>query len=143
MHIRDLLFILIISLLLTVLLARGLRRQRNPSLLMSFFILVFLSLWAGGMWLPAIGPSLWGIDWIPSLLLGLPMALIATAIIPTARSPRTRTEQAQYAEERSEKIKVVNMFFWIAVIVLTPKKGKSPFPEEPLTGPPTEQLSTP
>lgn len=43
------------------------------------FVLCFLFLWSGSLWIAPVGPVWWGISWVPLFYLGLMTLLLALA----------------------------------------------------------------
>lgn len=84
-----------------------------------FFIILFLATWAGGVWITPIGQPLWGVYWLPYLLVGLIFMFLLLALIPDARPPRTRREKAQQQKQEIAAMLAFDAFFWIMVAVFT------------------------
>lgn len=118
MFLLDLLFVLVFALLLTAIFGAGFCRQRESGILLGFFIILFLAIWAGGIWIVPFGPYLWGVPWLTFLLMGLLMALLLSTFSTQGQRPRTRAEAVAQAEEASAAVVFFNVFFWILVIVL-------------------------
>jgi hypothetical protein len=78
-----------------------------------FFGILFLTTWAGGIWVTPFGPILFDVPWLSFLLVGLFIALILTAISPPPRRPRTAQEAAAYAE--AEAAIAIDIFFWVLI----------------------------
>jgi hypothetical protein len=113
MFLMDLLFALVIGVLFTVLFA-VLFRARGPwASLLVFFFIVFLAAWTGGLWLDPFGPPLFGVYWLPFLLIGLFFALLLAAATPPV--PRTRTEAVVEAKASALAF---NVFFWVLIVGL-------------------------
>ncbi len=86
----------------------------------TFFLILFLTIWAAEFWVTPIGPA-WGYwdetAWLPLVMIGVLMALILAAATPPRREvphepgePESQTENAIVA--------VVGVFFWISIVVL-------------------------
>ncbi len=72
MLLYHVLFALAVAPLLGIILWAGLRRpgpwaddEVGEIGLLMFFLLIFLAAWAGGTWICAIGPPLWGVYRVP------------------------------------------------------------------------------
>jgi hypothetical protein len=111
MFIIEMTFSLAIGLLLTTLFGAGLRMRGPWESLFVFFCLVSLSAWAGGSWLSPRGPMLWGISWVPFLVVGSIVALFLAAT-PKRDTPAEKEEEL----EREEVI--LGNLFWILIGVL-------------------------
>lgn len=106
----DLLVVLVITLILTAIFAVGIRRQRAVPVILSFFVILFLTTWAVGVW---INPKpLWGLPWLSYLLVGILFALLMTVLVPLARYRGKGTKEA---EEKEVAIVTFDLFFWILV----------------------------
>jgi hypothetical protein len=64
-----------------------------------FFTLLWLAVWAGGVWLSASETFLWGASWLGFLAPGLAVTLILAAVTPRRR--RRLREQPSEQPERS------------------------------------------
>ncbi len=118
MIILDFGFVLVITLFLTAIFAVGFRGQRPGMALLSFFIILFLATWAGGIWITPIGSPLWGISWLSFLLVCLLLVLLLTALIPASVPYTRRAAAAQQREETETVTTIFGIFFWILVIGL-------------------------
>lgn len=108
----DLFYVLVTTLVLTAVFAVGFRRQRRWQIVLVFFVTLFLTTWAVGVWIsPAPSTS-----WLPYLIVGLLFALLLTALIPLSRT--LQGGRTREAEEKAIAIVVMDLFFWILVIGL-------------------------
>jgi hypothetical protein len=117
-------FAFVIALLLTgvyMLVTRGAGRRTG---LIWLFLVIFLSTWAGGIWLKPFGPTLWGIHWLTFLLAGLIVVLLLITVVPR-KAPRGRYETLDMLdrieqEKELEKIAylALGIFFWILLTAL-------------------------
>jgi hypothetical protein len=117
MFLTDLLFVLIITMTLTALFTVGFRRHRTWPVLLGFFVILFMTTWAAGVWMTPIGSSLWGVPWLSFLIVGILFALLLTAIIPLSISTRDR-DNTSLEGERTVGIEIFNLFFLILIIAL-------------------------
>jgi len=113
----DLVFAFLAALLLSLLFTAGFRRPADWANFLIFFVVVFLAAWAGGVWLTPFGPAVWGVYWLPFLLVALVIALILAALVPN-RPPRSRRQAELQAEEAAEAETALSVFFWILMVVL-------------------------
>lgn len=101
--IAEIAFILILTLLFVALLVpvggyrtrfshyRGEGRAAGVSVaLLFYFLILFPLIWAISAWVGPVGPMLWGIYWMPILLIGLALTLLIAAVTP--RPPRGGTD---------------------------------------------------
>ncbi len=111
----DLVYVLVITLVLTAVFAVGFRRQRTWPVVLVFFVILFLATWAAGVWVTPTA-ALHGKSWVSYLIVGLLFAVLLTALIPLSRT--IKNDQGKEAEEKAIAIVVFDLFFWILVIGL-------------------------
>lgn len=123
MMILEFVFALTIAFVLTLLFALIMQRGGRRTGFFWLFWVIFLGTWAGGIWIRPVGPSLWGIKWLPFLLAGLLLALLLAGHVPT-RPPQNRRETLNMLERIAQEEKLdkityvsVNLFFWVMVVV--------------------------
>jgi hypothetical protein len=115
----DIVFAVGISLVFTVIFA-GLFRRRGPwSNVFVFLAVIFLASWTGGVWLAPIGPSLYGVYWVPFVILGFLFALILAAAVPASPSKRRKAYSKEQAEvvTRTTSIDLFFIFLLVALAV--------------------------
>lgn len=81
------------------------------------FAVLFLTSWAGGVWLHPMGPQLFGAQWMPFALMGFVVALLVAAMSPVRR-PRGRIEAEQAAAAEEVVGTTVSAFLWIFAVCL-------------------------
>ena len=106
---------------LYVLLTRGGGRRTG---LIWLFLIIFLTTWAGGIWLRPFGPMLWGVHFLTFLLAGLTIVLFLIIAVPR-KAPRGRRETLDMLErieqeKALEKLTYItlSLFFWILLAIL-------------------------
>ena len=106
---------------LYVFLTRGDSRRTG---LIWLFLIIFLTTWAGGIWLKPVGPTLWGVHFLTFLLVGLTTVLFLIIAIPR-RAPRGRRETLDMLERIEQKkalervtFLTLSLFFWILLALL-------------------------
>lgn len=120
----DLLFVLVLALILSSVLAWGFG-WRHParadavgaSMLFLFFILM-LAMWAGWAWLPAWGPLLYGTPWLTLLLVGVLLSLLVLALVVPSRPTRPPRGTTEPAEDVAAVGTIFGIFFWILMVGL-------------------------
>jgi hypothetical protein len=124
MIILELLFSFIIAAVLSSLLILIWRRSGKRTGLFWLFLTIFLSAWAGGVWMKPFGPQLWGINWFSFLFSALIVSLIFAAFAPQ-RPPKSRNETIKMLEriQREKELKkatyiTLSSFFWGLLFVL-------------------------
>lgn len=91
-----------------------------------FFMVIFLFAWGGESWITPLGPTAWGVAWIPIVFLGIFMALLLTASTPRSSRSRTRSTDVPHSASaaralEAEKMKVSasrDLFFFALLAVL-------------------------
>lgn len=83
-----------------------------------FFLLIFLAAWAGGVWITPIGPPMWGVYWLPFLVVAVLFAFLLAAATPPERPPRSRIEAWEQEREMATTALVVETFFWLLLVSL-------------------------
>jgi hypothetical protein len=111
-----------VALILSLIFVRGFRRAGPWASFLAFFIIVFLASWAGGLWLRPLGTALWGVYWLPFLMVGLIFALVIAAASIPSRPTRPSVELAQKDEveisEAKTTLTALGLFFYIVIIAL-------------------------
>jgi hypothetical protein len=96
----------------------GLRVRGPWGSFWTFFIVLFLIVWAADVWITPIGPFWAGIYWFPPLAVGLLIALLLAASTPTASNQEFR-EQPETPKVKEESASIaLGMFFWIVLVLL-------------------------
>jgi hypothetical protein len=81
------------------------------------FLILFFAVWAGGTWLQPLGPVLWGISWLPFLIVGLFVSLFMVVLIPPG-PPRNRREAIEQAQAEEGARDLLSAFFWMLIVLL-------------------------
>jgi hypothetical protein len=122
MFLIESVFALLIALLLSAILITVVdRRGPGPwSGFLFFFMLLYLAVWAGGVWITPAGPTILGVGWLTYLVLGLVVMLLLAAVTPGRKrlSAPARAEPDQDVESVESREIVFSIFFWILVVVL-------------------------
>lgn len=84
------------------------------------FVLFFLVIWAGGLWLTPVGPQLIGVYLMPFFFVAIFIALFwAAAPPPPRRTRRTGEESTPVQEEGTVATAVgLGMLFWVLLVGL-------------------------
>jgi hypothetical protein len=101
-------FLLAVGAVLT--LVAGLRLQSPWKSGWALFSVLFLTIWAGGIWVAPFGPGIWNIYWLPFLLIAILVAVLIAAIAP----PRVHTAAEEHEREREIELGL-GLFFWVLI----------------------------
>lgn len=100
------------------------RKSGRRTGLIWLFLIIFLSVWAGGMWLKPFGPTMWGVHWLTFLIAGIVVILLFFIFIPR-KPPRGRNETIDMLDqvEREKEIEEIayitlSLFFWLLLAIL-------------------------
>jgi len=113
----HLVYALFFALLLTAAFFALFRTKGPWSSIVLFFLVIFLATWAGGAWLAPFGPGLWGISFLPFLLVGLVFALLLAAVAPPEKEESTveLLDPKEIKEERATAARALSLFFWVLI----------------------------
>jgi small-conductance mechanosensitive channel len=95
--------------------ALGFRRRLHWSNVWIFFIATFLGAWAGGVWIPPFGPTIFNIHWLPFLLAGVVTGLLLLVASIRTLSPRDHTKE----EVEFSRKKLSGLFIWTLFVILS------------------------
>jgi hypothetical protein len=111
-------FALAVAIFLTMVFAVVGRRAKSRLWVIVFFLLVFFSAWAGGIWITPFGPSILGVFWLSYFVVGLIFALALEAVAAFHSRPvRPGSAEIRMDEKEEQEIKrVLNMFIWILLL---------------------------
>ncbi|MFP4114140.1 MAG: hypothetical protein ACOC2Y_04925 [Spirochaetota bacterium] len=114
MFIGDVLVALLVAVLLAALFG-GLfgRRQGAPGFAI-VFLLFFLFAWAGGLWIEPYGPPVFGVYWLPGLVVTLLIFLLLAALAER-RPPKSTREVKAEIEARQEAVTALGVLFWVLI----------------------------
>ena len=116
MFLFDLLFVLFLSLILTLIFAVGFRRHAWGGGLVFFFLILFLATWAGGMWITPFGPVWRGVAWLPFIFVGIIIALLLTAVMrPDRIRPRDEGGVEMQTPSDNRPATALDLFVWILI----------------------------
>jgi hypothetical protein len=120
----DLITALIIAAALSYLFARNLKRRGERSGFFWFFLMIFMSTWAGGVWLTPLESMLPAGRWLLFLAVGL-VGAVVVSFLAGRRYPTTRHETIDLLDRAREGRELenvtylsLNIFFWAVLIVL-------------------------
>jgi hypothetical protein len=84
-----------------------------------FFVLLFLAIWAAGVWVTPGEATGWTVSWIVFIVAGLVFALLLAVVVPPIRPKSVRPEESQREEAAEESAEIaIDFLFWVLVFVL-------------------------
>jgi len=87
-----------------------------------FFLLLFMTIWAGGIWLSPAARGARTVPWLHFLLIALFASLIVAALTPpepSSRLPKDSSEESAPERIERERLELAfTAFFWIAILGL-------------------------
>ena len=108
---------LIVALAYTIVFVAGFQRKGPWASVVAFFMVVFLSTWAGGIWIAPVGSDIRSVSWLPFAVVGLVTSLILAASVPSWFST-IRTQVGLQPERRKPPVALLSSYFWLALIVM-------------------------
>lgn len=120
----NFIFILVFALLLASILALALgwrhpaRAETVGASLLFLFVIFFLFIWAGAVWIQPWGPVLYGVPWLSMLLIGLFVALLILSLATPKSRDSIRAEAIEDMGEVKVNGTVFSIFFWILCVGL-------------------------
>jgi hypothetical protein len=110
----DLLFVFVIASLLTLVFAAGFKKHRRSDTLTVVFMLIFLSAWAGALWIVPVTPVSKYAALGVSIAVGFLVMLLVAALLPTSVKRRKQTPGLR----KQPAVAVFNMFVWLCLVML-------------------------
>jgi len=107
---------LIIAFILTLILGRGFKQFAYADLIGLFFI-IFLATWAGGLWIQPVGPAMWGVSFTVFIVVGVLVALMVAATLPTPSHRKAHPPPTGSPIDRIHQESFLNVF--VVMIILT------------------------
>ena len=118
MFLGEFLFALVMAVLFTLIFAVGLKRQGPWSAWWTFFLIILLAGWAGGLWISPVGPTFIGIYWVPIILVAFIFAVLLAAVAPPSTQKSKVETISQVKEEEAAAEKALDIFFWVLLVIL-------------------------
>jgi cbb3-type cytochrome oxidase subunit 1 len=85
-------------------------RHRPSRPVWSLFVVFFLAIWAGGVWVAPVGPTHFGVTWLPFLMIAILLAVLVVVLAP----PGGRGHGDERELEREVEVGL-GMFFWVLI----------------------------
>jgi hypothetical protein len=96
----------------------------------TLFLVLFLAMWATGLYVSPVGPVYWGIAWVPIIFAGILFSVFLIAVMPDAGRIKRRSRNSK-VETANKDANLTNLdsteitsatiggFFWILIILFT------------------------
>lgn len=111
----DVVFALVIALALAVTFAIVMNRPGPWASFLSFFAVMFLAVWAAGLWLTPTGPEAYGVSWLSMLTVGLIVGLLLAASGPAAEGSVRLISRSDLA--RRSRLDLFFVFLVVALVL--------------------------
>ena len=113
MFVAEFFCAVVVALVLTGLLSAGGRRYGRGIGALTFFVIILLAGWSGGLWLKPLGPAVNGVYVTPYIISGVVAAFFLAALVPARR--KNNGEHARNKEAAAERI--INTLVWLLVVI--------------------------
>jgi len=117
MLLASMIISLIVATTYTTVFIAGFQRKGPWASVVAFFIVVFFSTWAGGIWIAPAGTDIRSVSWLPFAVVGLISSLILAASVPSWFST-IRTGVGLQPERRKPPVALLSSYFWLALVVM-------------------------
>lgn len=117
----NILFSIIIAIIVTGVFAIGFKNKGPWGAISSFFLIIFLAVWAASLWLTPGGSLSWGYALIPVAIVGVVFALIISASSPPGNRKTirfTRKAEAGLREKEGPETNPYGLYFWLVAVAL-------------------------
>lgn len=114
----DIVFAALAGIAVTAVYAMRFRSTASIAQTLAFFFAVFLTAWAGGIWVTPKSPTIGTIRLFPFIMVGTIIALLLAAVSPHRHFMADRGEAAGERTVEKNANRTLNVFFWLLVLVL-------------------------
>jgi hypothetical protein len=107
-------FALAIAVLFVMVVGRAPRTRGSSALpFVWLFVILVFTMWAGGLWIGPAGPLIFGVAWLPFLVVGLVVALIVAAATES-----TQRRDTAFASGRGDVSPLLAAFSVASLVLL-------------------------
>jgi hypothetical protein len=119
MTIVEVLLYTFLALIITAVFALGFKYRGPWGRIWAFFLIIFLVIWAAGLWIRPAGLVSFGVAWVPLFFVGVIFALIVSAAAPPSNR-KTIQDSRKVDPEAGQKPSVVafSIYFWMVMLIL-------------------------
>jgi hypothetical protein len=120
MSIIGFIYLIVITLVMAWVFSYALRIRGPWGSFWTFFLVIFLAVWALYVWIGPTGPGWGGVYWLPPLAAALLVALILAAATPSTSKATSEIAGGKVENDTEEKAaaSAVGVFFWITILLL-------------------------
>jgi hypothetical protein len=108
---------LVISSFLTIISVFLLRKKGPWGSAWTFFLVIFLVLWAVSIYLAPVGPTYQGVSWAPLIIAGILLSLLLIAAMPGVNEWRDESMEPDKATKPLTHRKD-SRIFWVFIVLL-------------------------
>lgn len=84
----------------------------------SFLLVLVLAGLAAGLWIAPVGPVMWGVAWVPTLMAIIIFALLLGAASPRKEEPAATNSNRPEPAPHDRKAATLGALFWIFMIFM-------------------------
>ncbi len=115
----DFLIALVIAMFFTIVLAVSGQKHRSWKRIITIFLIILLTSWAGGVWINPVGPAFLGIYWISFFIVALILALIMETVSTLHAMPsKIDNKETRKKEETLEILLSVSFLILLIVVII-------------------------
>lgn len=109
---------LIIALFFTLLFSFVFKNRGPWGSFWSFFLVLFLIVLAGSVYIEPFGPYVKEVAWVPLVFIGLFIAILLGATTPQKSKQQEDDLADKVVNEPLEAVPVIGVFFWILILAM-------------------------
>jgi lysylphosphatidylglycerol synthetase-like protein (DUF2156 family) len=114
----DIAFAALVGIAVTAVYAMRFRSTASIAQTLAFFLAVFLTAWAGGIWVTPPGPTVGTVRLFPFIMVGTILALLLAAVAPHRHFVADRGKAVEERTTEKNANRTLNVFFWLLLILL-------------------------
>lgn len=125
MDLLALLLVVLLTLFITGLFVFVLGARGPGGKIWTFFLVLFLVIWAADLWVTPYGPEVWGVTFVPLFVIGFIVALLIAAAQGAKRKSdkEIQKEDKDYQPEnvnvqKMDESSALGAIFWVLLILL-------------------------
>lgn len=123
MTVLEIVGVVVMAILITSIFYFGFKKTGPWGSFWTFFLVLWLGIWAADVWIDPIGPIYWGVAWLDFFVVGILFAVLLVAAMPPARYDRDQT--SIYPDEKSphnvkdqdRETAAIGAFFWVLLVL--------------------------